>query len=375
MKPLPIPQAVAALTLCLGAQALAWAGVEAGALVRSLPQAPNMSVAALTTLQVADPAGAPAAQQEPDAVRLPVHCIVFTGNTRLGRAQLLPAVAGDIGRTLSLTELRQTAERVAALYRTQGWAVRAELPPQDLTGGKVTIHIVDTAPAAAQQSRKTLGVMASEHSHASTNGSWLASWLDRWLHGALGASVHPLTLSASQADRRAEHPAMDEDPATPTPGHKLSWPENEEQALTSDGDGLSVKLAFGGQRGSAARAASQPRSRGGPHGVHAHVVNQGIAPTGQLATAELRAPLGAGRPTLAAFVDTGWVGRLGASGERQRLALTGLGLALAWQHPSGLALRAAWARRLHTGLQADTGGAGAPDADVARLWLGVWGRL
>lgn len=72
-----------------------------------------------------------------------VNDFKFAGNTLLTSAQLAPAVARFKGRALSFAELQNAAIAVATTYRKAGWVVRAYLPQQDITGGTVTIQIVE----------------------------------------------------------------------------------------------------------------------------------------------------------------------------------------------------------------------------------------
>ncbi len=67
----------------------------------------------------------------------------FAGNTLLTNDEIAPAVTGFIGHPLDFTELQNAAIAVANAYREAGWVVRAYLPEQDVTGGTITIQIVE----------------------------------------------------------------------------------------------------------------------------------------------------------------------------------------------------------------------------------------
>jgi hemolysin activation/secretion protein len=67
----------------------------------------------------------------------------FTGNTLLTEKQLLTVVNGFTDRPLDFAELQNAAIAVATAYRQAGWVVRAYLPQQDITGGTVSIQIVE----------------------------------------------------------------------------------------------------------------------------------------------------------------------------------------------------------------------------------------
>lgn len=67
----------------------------------------------------------------------------FVGNHLLTSKQLAKVVAGFIDRPLSFAGLQNAAIAVANAYRKEGWVVRAYLPQQDVTGGVVTIEIIE----------------------------------------------------------------------------------------------------------------------------------------------------------------------------------------------------------------------------------------
>jgi hemolysin activation/secretion protein len=74
----------------------------------------------------------------------------FAGNALLNAQQLAPAVAGYLNRALSFTDLQNAAIAVANAYREAGWVVRAYLPEQDITGGVVTIQIIEATLGAVR---------------------------------------------------------------------------------------------------------------------------------------------------------------------------------------------------------------------------------
>lgn len=82
--------------------------------------------------------------------RMTVTAFRFAGNTLLGDAKLAPAVQEYVGRPLSFAELQQAAQAVARVYREAGWIVRAYLPQQDVTGGVVTIQVVEAVYSGAR---------------------------------------------------------------------------------------------------------------------------------------------------------------------------------------------------------------------------------
>lgn len=74
----------------------------------------------------------------------------FAGNTLLTSAQLSPVVAGFVGRPLSFAALQNAAIAVADAYRRFGWVVKTYLPQQDISGGAITIQIIEARLGAVR---------------------------------------------------------------------------------------------------------------------------------------------------------------------------------------------------------------------------------
>jgi hemolysin activation/secretion protein len=72
-----------------------------------------------------------------------VSAFKFEGNTLLTSQKLAPVVADFIGRPLTFADLQNAAIAVANAYRRAGWVVKVYLPQQDITGGTVTIQIIE----------------------------------------------------------------------------------------------------------------------------------------------------------------------------------------------------------------------------------------
>jgi hemolysin activation/secretion protein len=72
-----------------------------------------------------------------------VTAFKFAGNTLLSSGKLAPIVKSYIGRPITFEDLQNAAIAVANAYRRAGWVVKAYLPQQDITGGTVTIQIIE----------------------------------------------------------------------------------------------------------------------------------------------------------------------------------------------------------------------------------------
>ncbi|MCS6861169.1 MAG: BamA/TamA family outer membrane protein, partial [Abditibacteriales bacterium] len=80
--------------------------------------------------------------QAPQRVR--VQSFRFEGNTVIGNEDLARIVAPYQDKELTLTELQQVADKVSEYYRKQGYLLaRALLPEQEITGGVVTLQILE----------------------------------------------------------------------------------------------------------------------------------------------------------------------------------------------------------------------------------------
>lgn len=72
-----------------------------------------------------------------------VDNFLFTGNTLVESEDLQQALVTFRNRPLSFADLEAATARVAEVYRQEGWIARPYLPPQDVSGGTVTIAVVE----------------------------------------------------------------------------------------------------------------------------------------------------------------------------------------------------------------------------------------
>ncbi len=90
------------------------------------------------------PLPAPPPEYKPTAgLVVTVKAFQFVGNQLLSQAQLAAAVASYLNRPLDFAGLQKAAAAVSEAYRQAGWLVRVYLPRQDITGGVVTLQIVE----------------------------------------------------------------------------------------------------------------------------------------------------------------------------------------------------------------------------------------
>lgn len=133
---------LAALPRDAVAQASPPVPVDAGQLLRQQQPAQQPPAPPATPPLAAPPLPGTASGGE---ARVTVRGFRLTGQPEaIDEATLLARLAPAQGRTLSLDELRAAVGAVTALYQSRGYFLaRAVLPPQDLTDGIVTVHVLE----------------------------------------------------------------------------------------------------------------------------------------------------------------------------------------------------------------------------------------
>ncbi|MDT7516582.1 ShlB/FhaC/HecB family hemolysin secretion/activation protein [Rhodoferax mekongensis] len=80
----------------------------------------------------------------PAGPKVVVKSFDFTGNRELGTDSLQALATDSIGKSLSLAELEQVAQRITRHYRSKGYFVaRAYIPAQEIADGWIRIQIVE----------------------------------------------------------------------------------------------------------------------------------------------------------------------------------------------------------------------------------------
>ncbi len=144
---------------------------------------------------------------------------------------------------------------------------------------------------------------------------------------------------------------------------KLRYGLSRQQGITPE---LSFHVALSGQESNDTLDSSEKFYLGGAQGVRAYPVSEGAGSSGVLANLELRwqRPQGV---TLTAFHDAGRIRNNDASAN---YGLKGYGLALGWQAPNGVNLKATWARRIGNNPNPTSEGKDQDGSlDLNRFWL------
>ena len=113
---------------------------DAGQIMRELRQTNPAGPRSLS------PAAPPEKEQESSGndIRITVTKFEIEGNKSISTDDLQNVLTDQLGRQLSLSDLKNAASRLTALYRERGFLVaRAYLPVQDVQGGKIKILILE----------------------------------------------------------------------------------------------------------------------------------------------------------------------------------------------------------------------------------------
>ncbi len=141
-RPLPLAAAIA-FALTSGAT-FAQAVPDAGEALRqaqppAVPAQPKADLPSIGGTVIEPPMTA-----LPSGPSVDVKAIAIVGNRELPVSALEPLVADAAGKTLTLPELEAVAQRVTKFYRAKGYFVaRAYIPAQEVTGGTITLRIVE----------------------------------------------------------------------------------------------------------------------------------------------------------------------------------------------------------------------------------------
>jgi hemolysin activation/secretion protein len=140
------PSMVPALMVVAGG-ATAQTPPSAGTLLQQIEQGKKPELPSVTPVV---PTPATAEVKDVGAKTAVVSQFVFVGNTILSQAQLGEAVSAYVGRSLSFAELQQAATAVAERYREAGWIVKVYVPEQKISGGIVSIRVIEAKFGAAR---------------------------------------------------------------------------------------------------------------------------------------------------------------------------------------------------------------------------------
>lgn len=137
----PVTLAVFSTFLTAASVAHAQQAPDAGRIMQDI-QLPQQVLPESLKLDLEAPPAASGGRAEGPEVRL--ETLRFSGVTRVDEARLHALLAPALGHSYTLAGLRELADRVTRFYREQGYPfARAYLPAQRMSGGELTIDIIE----------------------------------------------------------------------------------------------------------------------------------------------------------------------------------------------------------------------------------------
>jgi len=161
-----------AIALAAGNTVYAQTAPDAGALQRQIEQEQRKTLPDKAAPQFELPPAMTSVSTE----KVTVNQFRFAGNTLLTDELLRKATHEFANHPIDFAGLQNAARAVAVAYRNAGWVVRTYLPQQDITGGTVTIQVVEAKFGVTQVEGKPGHISAErlEHLVASSQASGAA---------------------------------------------------------------------------------------------------------------------------------------------------------------------------------------------------------
>jgi hemolysin activation/secretion protein len=116
---------------------------DAGALMRQSEQMFKQSQMQRTPLPRAT---LPAEMVINETTLITAQRVKFNGNQLLTEGQLQAVAVPFVNRPLKELDLQQLTHAVSEAYREAGWLVQAYIPNQSLTGGALTVQVIESIP-------------------------------------------------------------------------------------------------------------------------------------------------------------------------------------------------------------------------------------
>lgn len=126
---------------------------DAGSVLRELERQQRQAAPAPSAPSSAKPAATPAAATMAPAsdVRFVVKSFALQGVTLVSEAAVQAVLSPWLNRPIDFAELEQALQAVAALYQSQGWLARAQLPEQTLDEqAEVRVQVIEARIGQAQ---------------------------------------------------------------------------------------------------------------------------------------------------------------------------------------------------------------------------------
>ena len=129
------------------AQPLAEAMPDAGVLQRQI-EAVRQSPIPAPIISGVTPK--PEAKSEEQSPKVKINSFEINGSKLIESKELLALIQNQIGQSLNFSQLEQLTLLISDYYRSKGWFARVYLPEQDVSAGKIIIHIIEAEFSGTQ---------------------------------------------------------------------------------------------------------------------------------------------------------------------------------------------------------------------------------
>ncbi|GAB3040276.1 hypothetical protein GCM10027285_26450 [Oleiagrimonas citrea] len=157
------------LALSMSTALQAQTAPPAGTVLKQTTPPPSLPTAPQSVIELP----APAQQSAASATPIPVHQVQIQGNTLIATPDLQPLVRSLDGRTVTLGDLQQAAQRITDLYRARGYPLaHAYVPAQSIRNGVVRVVVIEprfdriridnASRLSSPQARRTLDLRSGQ---------------------------------------------------------------------------------------------------------------------------------------------------------------------------------------------------------------------
>jgi hemolysin activation/secretion protein len=148
--------------LCLSIESV-WAQTAPGDISRQVEpsRTPELPALQLQPQRITQPS-----QPEPGAQLVRVQQWVLQGNQVLASEDLQALLQSFTGVDVSLQQIREAAAVLQQAYDEAGWLARVDLPPQDITDGRVTLQITEAKLGQVRMDANATSRVATERVQA-----------------------------------------------------------------------------------------------------------------------------------------------------------------------------------------------------------------
>lgn len=81
--------------------------------------------------------------EDAESKNIRVNSFVIRGAQTVSESKLQELLLPYIGKSLSVAELNQIANKIQRYYQTEGWYARVQIPPQDVSSGNIEIEVIE----------------------------------------------------------------------------------------------------------------------------------------------------------------------------------------------------------------------------------------